>query len=225
METIDQIPIKLEIEDVKAGLRLKRPKDIENAQHILDVANPLVSAKAVFKVCYIEEKSTDGVTLEGIRLTSRVLRKNLEAVERVFPYVITLGPALEERANASRDLLEQYCLDVVGNIALRKARKYLVDELCARFALQGISYMAPGSLPNWPIEEQRNLFAILDGVKSRIGVSLTDSFLMMPKKSVSGIYFPTEVTFYNCQLCPRENCPGRRAGYDEEKAKAYEVST
>ena len=47
-----------------------------------------------------------------------------------------------------------------------------------------------------------------------IGVRLTDSFVMLPMKSVSGVYFPTEHTFASCQLCPRDDCPGRSAPYD-----------
>jgi hypothetical protein len=47
-----------------------------------------------------------------------------------------------------------------------------------------------------------------------VGVRLTDSCLMMPTKSVSGIRFPTETSFESCQLCPRDDCPGRRAPYD-----------
>jgi hypothetical protein len=50
-------------------------------------------------------------------------------------------------------------------------------------------------------------------------VELTDSFLMVPNKSVSGLRFPTETSVENCQLCPREVCPGRRTPYDP---KLYE---
>ena len=50
---------------------------------------------------------------------------------------------------------------------------------------------------------------------------LTDTFLMVPIKSVSGIFFPTEVSFESCQLCPRENCIGRRAPYDPALVKKY----
>ena len=48
----------------------------------------------------------------------------------------------------------------------------------------------------------------------RLGVRLTDSLLMIPSKSVSGIRFPTEQTFASCQLCPRAGCPSRQAPYD-----------
>jgi hypothetical protein len=37
---------------------------------------------------------------------------------------------------------------------------------------------------------------------------------MSPTHSVSGIIFPTNDDFQSCLLCPREQCPGRRAAYD-----------
>ncbi len=58
------------------------------------------------------------------------------------------------------------------------------------------------------------LFALLGDVRSAIGVELTDSLLMVPRKSVSGILFVAEETFASCQLCPRQDCPNRRAPYD-----------
>ena len=44
-------------------------------------------------------------------------------------------------------------------------------------------------------------------------LTLTDSYLMLPTKSVSGVYFETEKSFNSCQLCTREMCPSRRAAY------------
>lgn len=223
MEKIDHIPVQLGIEDVRAGLHLKNKKNIEQVQRLLEVANALFAARAVYKVSYVDEKLEDGVTIDGTRFTSRVMRKNMDEVGRVFPYVITLGPALEDRANECEDLLQQYYLDSIGNIALRKSRKYLEDLLRSRYAIEGLSYMSPGSLEDWPIQEQPRLFSILDGVTDTVGVRLNESLLMIPKKSVSGIYFPTEVTFFNCQLCPRDNCQGRKARYNQELAREYGV--
>jgi hypothetical protein len=130
---------------------------------------------------------------------------------------------LEAQADASQDLLEKYYLDSIGNAALIRARKYLEDELRARFAMEGLSFMSPGSLEDWPIEEQRPLFSLLEGVENAIGVKLNESLLMIPRKSVSGIFFPTEVTFYSCQLCPRKPCEGRKAPYKEDLAREYGI--
>jgi hypothetical protein len=45
--------------------------------------------------------------------------------------------------------------------------------------------------------------------------------LMLPAKSESGIFFPSETTFLNCQLCPRQNCEGRKAAFDLKMARDY----
>ena len=63
--------------------------------------------------------------------------------------------------------------------------------------------------------DEKVLFDLLGEAPAAIGVKLLDSMLMTPTKSVSGIRFPTEETFESCQLCPMENCPNRRAPYDE----------
>ena len=220
MEKLDPISLGLDIEDVKKRLRTG---DWEQVQTLLDLAKPLISARAVYDVCYVEEKLEDTVVIDGVRLGSQVLRKNLENVGRVFPYLVTIGIELERKADACTDLLERYYLDVIGNAAVGEARKHLEDHLRSRFAFGGLSFMSPGSLGDWPIEEQRPLFSILKGAEASIGVKLTESFLMIPKKSISGIYFPTEVTFYNCQLCPRPHCEGRKARYNEDLAREYGI--
>ncbi len=192
-------------------------------QTLIQTAQSLISARAAYKICFIEAKHEGVIVIDGIRLTSKVLRKNVDKVERVFPYVITIGNKLEEKARACEGLLEQYYLDTIGNVALNLARKYLEDHLRSRYALGEVSYMGPGSLDDWPIENQRPLFSILGDVEASIGVRLEENFLMIPTKSLSGIYFPTEIRFYTCQLCPRKDCEARRAAYDENLAKEYGI--
>lgn len=218
METIGPIPVKLSLPSVQAKLRAPRPEEIEP---LLAEALSLAEAKAAFAVAYIEEKGTDEVVIDGQRFRSRVLRKNLDPVGRVFPSVVTLGSRLELRADQSPDLLEKYYLDMIGNLILAEARSHVICELCRRFAISTLSWMSPGSLEDWPIEAQQPLFALLDGVEAAIGVRLTESLLMLPRKSVSGIFFPSETTFFSCRLCPRPRCEGRKARYDEAAAREY----
>jgi hypothetical protein len=80
-----------------------------------------------------------------------------------------------------------------------------------------VAAMHPGSgdADVWPIEQQVELFSILGDVEALIGVKLTDSMLMIPTMSVSGVIFPTETEFETCQVCHREDCPRRKAPFDE----------
>jgi hypothetical protein len=221
MELLENIPVDLDVGGVKRRLRIKGEEQSEQIQALIDVAVPLISARAMYKVAYIDEKGDDNVTIEGVHLKSRVLRKNLEEVGRVFPYVVTLGTELEAKVADYPDMLEKYYLDTIGNVALTKARKYIEDGLRSKLALGGMSFMSPGSLRDWPIEEQRPLFSIIGDVEGTIGVRLSESLLMIPRKSVSGLFFTTEINFQSCQLCPRERCENRRARYDEGMAREY----
>jgi hypothetical protein len=156
------------------------------------------------------------VVVDGVTLKSRVLQVNLEKAHRVFPFLVTCGTELEAWSNSMDDVLKKYWSDAVKHMALGAARKALDKHLVGHYELGMTAVMNPGSLADWPIQEQAKLFAILGDTQAAIGVQLTDSFLMVPTKSVSGIRFPTEVSFKNCQLCPRDKCPGRAAPYDKD---------
>jgi len=223
MPILDNIQIKINFDLVRNRLHLKRDSDLKAVQDIVHMAQPLVEPKVLYTVSYIEEKLDDGVVVDGLRLTSKVLRKNLDAVERVFPFVITIGNKFGETLDACNDLLEKFYLDTIGNVALNQVRLALKDHLKQNYAIEKTAFMAPGSLPDWPIEQQKPLFKLLGDVTASIGVQLNDSLLMLPAKSVSGIYFPTETSFFSCQLCPREHCESRKAKYSEEKAKEFGI--
>lgn len=75
--------------------------------------------------------------------------------------------------------------------------------------------MAPGSLETWPISEQVPLFTLLGKGAVEAGVEVSESFLLYPIKSVSGFYFSAAQHFENCAMCPRIDCPNRRAPFDE----------
>ncbi len=223
MPILDNIQIKLDFDAVRRRLHLKRDNDLKAVQDLVNIAQPLVEPKVLYKVCYIEEKLAEGVIIEGLHLNSKVLRKNLANIERVFPFVITIGNKFGESLDTCNDLLEKFYLDTIGNVALNQVRIALKDHLKQKYAIEKTAFMAPGSLPNWPIEQQKPLFKLLGDVQASIGVKLTESLLMLPAKSVSGIYFPTETSFFSCQLCPRERCDSRKAKYNEKKAKEFGI--
>lgn len=222
MEIIDQIPVSITPEQVLKQMHLEAEgKFVNEVQELLDQVHPIVRPKAMYKVCYINQKGDDTIDIEGIRFTSRVLRVNLDKVQRVFPYIATCGTEVENIHIPSDDLMRRFILDVIKQMALGVAIKSLREYIDKKYIPGKMSVMSPGSLENWPISEQKPFFSIFGDVESLIGVKLTDSFLMLPIKSVSGLFFPTEVRFESCQLCPRERCPGRRAPYNEELKEKY----
>jgi len=223
MEILNPIPVRLPLGEIRRQLHLDKDKRWEEVQTLIEAAQALITPKAAYKVSYIDQKLEHAVDIDGVRFSSRVLRKNLEEVGRVFPYVITIGNKLKEKGSESNDLIKEYYFDVFGNIALSATRKFLEKQLQTRYGLGGMSFMSPGSLTDWPIEEQKPLFSLFGVGDAPVGVKLTKSLLMLPAKSISGIYFPSEVSFFSCQLCPRDKCPGRKAAYDNKLATEYGI--
>lgn len=226
VEVLDNIPIKLDLEAVlkRMHARSKNASAEKSIQELIQIVHPIARPKAVYEVSYIENKSEDSLDIGGMKFTSRVLRINLDKVERVFPYVVTCGKELYDIDIPSNELLKGYLLDQIRETILVSARKYLEDYLIEKYALGQLSRMSPGSGSTtvWPITQQKQLFSIFGNVEELIGVRLTTTMLMIPVKSVSGIFFPTEIKFETCQLCPRDRCIGRRASYDPDLEKKYQ---
>jgi len=212
---LDDIPFPVDLGQLCQTLRIREESEYaEKLQQLVKGAQAVARLKAFYKAVFIESKTADQVVINGIVLRSRVLRINLDKVYRVFPFVATCGVELEDWSGSIQDMLYKYWVDVIKEMALRAALKHLHEYLLARYRLVKISRMNPGALSDWPLTEQQPLFAILGKGAEAIGVRLTDHSLMLPIKSVSGIWFPTEESFESCRLCPRENCPGRRAPHD-----------
>lgn len=195
----------------------------EEFEHFLVQAQDIARPKVIYQIGFIDEKGTDYVVIEGVRFNSRILRVNLDEVHRVFPYIVTCGRELEDWQESIEDLLHRFWVDAIKEQALFAAYNYFDQHLNDTFQPGPTSAMNPGSLADWPLTEQRPLFKLLGDVEASVGVRLTESCLMLPNKTVSGILFPTEASFASCQLCPREICPNRRAPYDAELyAKRYQ---
>lgn len=215
MEVLDRIPVELEFDEVASRLRFNPEKaGSSDLRNLVEIARELISPRAVYKTSYLGEKGQNMVEVGGVAFFSRILRVNLEETNKVFPYILTIGRTLEEKARSLEDLLKQFYLEEIANITLEIGLKHLEETIRLHHGLSQLSDMNPGSLEDWPITEQTKLFSLFGDTEKSIGVRLTESLLMIPRKSISGILFPKEETFLSCQLCPREVCQGRRAAYD-----------
>lgn len=224
MHILENIPFSPDRQEVAKKLRIspEGPQE-ELLDKLLLKAREVIKPRAVYRVSYVHEKGEDTVKVDSITFKSRILRVNLDQAGKVFPYVVTVGEEFDKAGKACSDMLLKYYLDELANYSLSKAQEYILEHLEKIYVLGKPSRMNPGSLVDWPLEQQRHLFALLgpEKVKEALGVNLTPSFLMVPVKSVSGLIFQAEKSFKSCQVCPREDCSGRRAPYNEKQLKDY----
>lgn len=183
---------------------------------MLDESQSLASPCVLFGACHVSKADDETVLVNQIPVPSPLVFEKLNERNRCFPYICTCGTALETWS-------EQYAGDVLAEYWADEIKKYYVGRVTAAFYaflkeeyhVSGhLTSLNPGSISAWPLSGQHDLFEVLGGkdyVKEQIGVTYTPSFLMLPSKSVSGIAFESEVFFENCQYCPLDTCPNRRA--------------
>lgn len=224
MKVVSGIDLEMDASQIQKRLGLSEESgEWPDVQGLMQEMERTIEPQLAYRACFIQDKGEETVTIEDITFSSKVLRKNLEDVQRIFPFVVTLGPGVDDMLKREGDFLRQYYLDTIANVALQDVIKSVCTSLQDEHHIEQLSYMNPGSLQDWPLEQQRPLFRLLGGVEETIGVRLSPSLLMYPSKTESGMFFPTEVTFFNCQLCPNENCPSRKADFDEAMARDYGV--
>jgi hypothetical protein len=211
---LDQIPFALDRDLLRRRLRV-RPGSAETREldGLVDQALALGLPRALYGVAYIERRAEAEVMIDSVTFASRVLAVNVSPVHRVFPYLATCGAELGEWADSLGDILHQFWAEEIKLAALASAIEAMRAALERDFRPGDTSAMNPGSLSDWPLYQQRPMFALLRDA-ALVGVKLNDSCLMTPNKSVTGLRFSTESTYENCMLCPRADCPGRRAPYD-----------
>jgi hypothetical protein len=221
MERLDGFPIQLSLKETLARLKIDghRAEKLQ-ADEIFKIAVPLIHPRALYASAPVTRRTGGTVSVGGADFTSRILAKNLDGRETVFPYILTIGEALEKEARATKSVASQFLLDELGNTAIESSINHLQSCISQQYGLKIISHMSPGQL-DWSISQQRELFSILGNVENAIGVRLTDSLLMVPRKSVSGFMFPTAVPFISCQLCQRPGCTSRKAPYNEDASRRY----
>ena len=170
--------------------------------------------KALVVEAEVEEVNAETVRVGGVEIVSPLVRAKLLQSPVAYAYLLTCGQEVEKWSKTLTDIVDVFYVDELKKLWLGCAEKAVRTEVWKRLVPDAaLSSLNPGSLPQWPIEGQRELFRILGNTEGTVGVCLTESCLMLPSKSVSGILFQDHTGHVNCALGPRENCPNRRVPF------------
>ena len=116
-----------------------------------------------------------------LKLRSAALRRTLAGAKRAYLFAATLGHEVDLllRRYAATDSADLLIAQAVATAVLEG----YADEACE--ALEGPPRFSPG-YGDLPLETQRDFLAAVDGQR-RLGITLTDTCLMIPSKSVTAI--------------------------------------
>jgi len=152
---------------------------------------------------------------EGTRLqVGAVLSSLLQNSERFAVFVATAGNPFQryqEELKKEDDMLKSYVVDAIGSCIAEGAGDYMENLLEKEIEkLRHTNRFSPGYC-GWHLSEQKELFRLLGG--NPCGVVLSDTCLMTPIKSISGIIgigFNVKEKLYACRYCELETCYKRK---------------
>lgn len=200
---------------------LLRPGVRELYEHVLREVAALAVPKAIWTEVGIEGVEQDRVFLEGgYCLNSRLLSQLAGPAEKLVLHVMTLGGELDAkiaRYQQEGKMTRALAMDSAGSAAIGLGGLKAVGDVERKYQALGLETsipLGPGH-SYWPkLDDQRTIFEILQ--PERIGITLSDSNLMLPRKSVSmvlaiGANLPAAKGKTHCDYCSyRPNCPMNR---------------
>lgn len=146
---------------------------------------------------------------------NKIVFGQLKKADTLAVILSTAGEEIGKRtkkAMSEGDPLTGYIYDMVGSIVVDAAADKMQRELEEKILLAGkkiTNLYSPGYC-GWDVSEQHKLFRLVPD--NFCGIRLTDSALMDPVKSISGIIGIGEHVRYNpyrCSLCDMKNCAYR----------------
>lgn len=146
--------------------------------------------RVVYKICRIEH--SDAVTLPGtcLRLEGKAIAALLHDCGMCVIFCATIGTDVDAliRKWQIKDIAFAAALDACASSAVENLCGKVEDKLTREYNSQGF-YLTDRFSPGYgdlPLSIQKDFCAALD-TSRKIGVSVTESGLMIPKKSVTAI--------------------------------------
>jgi hypothetical protein len=186
---------------------------------ILRAAIPLITPRCTIAILPEEGLSFEKASFScaGVTFHSEpIITKRIRKSARIAFFVCSLGPGIEEWSKqelSEGDLLKGYTIDAAASAFVESTADWMEHELEHHVAPRGwkqTNRYSPGYC-DWSVREQQKIFSFFPPTPS--GVTLTESSLMVPIKSVSGVIGlgpAVEREDYECKLCDLKDCFQRR---------------
>lgn len=156
------------------------------------------------------------VNIGGTQFTTgRIITSYLSGITDACVFIGTAGLEYEDYLHQLKhegDIIKEFVADSIGSVIAEKCVSLISAELDTLLPDQKHTLPYSPGYCGWNISEQKLLFSIMPD-STGCGVTLSDSFLMNPIKSVSGfIGIGTEIKPqpYKCQICANPHCYKRK---------------
>lgn len=159
----------------------------------------------------------DEVLIGQIVIKSKDLAQHISGCKKAVLFAATLGAQADillqrwSKLDMSRAVIMQACAAAVIEAYCDECEA----QIAAEFAANGL-FLRPRYSPGYgdfSIEYQKDLLAVLNCGK-RMGLTITDSYMLVPTKSVTAVIGltneKTSCHIHKCMDCVAVNCPFRK---------------
>lgn len=222
---LENIPLPLDPEAIvrHLGGPAGKPSPLvgESVERLRAAARQWLSPRVLYRTLPVQAIADSTVILAtGHAFASKKLSVLFAGAERLVVAAGTIGEALENevaRLFAASEYMDAVTLDAIGSVATEEACQYLRSVVCRRYGDGEGLKVGPSLSPGyqyWDLHDQKVIFDLIPAAE--IGVALTESCLMHPRKSES-IVIPlgrelrvtAEEDEPPCRFCDRRDCPAR----------------
>ena len=157
----------------------------------IELGRSLVRPQACWEMQSIVEITPDGLkTGAGLAISSRKVVDWMKGCHQLYLTAVTLGDALDKTVSEltlNNQMTLGFLLNAYGAEAAEALMESLDQHLRAKAQtedFQTTKRYSPG-YGDWDISAQKELLSLIHA--DQIGITLTESYLMIPEKSVSAI--------------------------------------
>ncbi len=177
----------------------------------MDIAKSAVDYKVCYRVFDVKVCG-DRCDFGSFKLSSQKLAANLAGCDKAVLFAATLGVGVD-RIIAKHSKLEPSKALMLHSIGTAQIEA-LCDAFCADICLEYNTGIRPRFSPGYgdlSLDYQKNIFKQLD-CERKIGLTLNDSLLMSPSKSVTavvGLCESKKSIINKCSACDKYDCTFR----------------
>lgn len=212
--TKQYLNLPVNLKEVLRYLKAPDSDSVPGLMECINAAGPVTSFKVVYGKFSVSMDNSDSLIDFGVmKAESKKLSQCLKGCKEAYVFAATIGARFDrliekyKRISPSKSLIFQ---------ALGAERiETLCDEFCddiKRKEERGLTMRFSPGYGDLDLSFQKEIFRVLNPAKN-IGLTLNDSFLMTPGKSVTAIFGLTDEIVkeeHDCSLCPNVNCEYRK---------------
>ena len=203
-----------------SGLKKAPNFDEKNISDACEEALLLLEVRGIYKIYDYDCKNNIINSAPPFKIFGNSIIKHLAGCEKVACIAVTVGENIENEVTkkfAAGNYVSSVLLDAAATAAVEQAADELekaINRVVAKESLKMRWRFSPG-YGDWQLENQKKFFYVTGAPE--IGMSLTESLMLVPRKSVTAIIGLEKIVSdktnvrikKSCATCDKINCPSR----------------